>query len=159
MFRYVSSLAIIIFEVFCCKMFFESFCVTSKDNFSIKKIFILMMQVAGYYGCGLLLSQWLVIKQLAACLIMAGFMSVYFKISLKKSAILSMLYLGLMLLVDYVAYVGNRMMFSGAGEVENGYVLAGNLVIIFDKIILFICILLIRRQFGKKSTEVLSDTW
>lgn len=159
MFRYISSLAIIIFEVFCCRMFFESFCLTAKDNLNLKKIFILMMQVAGYYGCGLILSQWLVTKQFAICLIMAGFMSIYFNISLKKSAILSMLYLGLMLLVDYVAYVGNRMMFSGAGEVQGGYVLAGNLVIIFDKIILFICILLIKRQFGKKSTEVLPDSW
>ncbi len=159
MFLYVRSLAIIIFEVFCCKIFFESFCLNSKDNMDIKKIFILLMQVAGYYGCGLLLSRWLVIKQLAVCLIMAGLMSIYFKISLKKSAILSMLYLGLNLLVDYVAYVGNRMMFSGAGEVQGGYVLAGNLVIIFGKIILFICILVIRRQFGKKSTEVLTDSW
>ncbi|MDE6713269.1 MAG: histidine kinase, partial [Lachnospiraceae bacterium] len=90
---------------------------------------------------------------------MAVFMGIYFKISFKKSAILSMLYLGLAVLVDYVAYVGNRMMFSGAGEVQGGYVLAGNLVIIFDKIILFICILLIKRQFGKKSTEVLPDSW
>lgn len=159
MFRYVSSLAIIIFEVFCCKMFFESFCLTSKDNFSIKKIFILMVQVAGYYGCGLMLSQWLVVKQLAACIITAGIMSIYYKISLKKSAILSMLYLGLVLLVDYVVYAGNRIMFSGAGEVQGGYVLAGNLVIILDKIILFICILLIKRQFGKKTTEVLADSW
>lgn len=159
MFRYVSSLAIIIFEVFCCRMFFESFCLTSKDNLNLKKIFILMMQVAGYYGCGLMLSQWLVVKQLVACIITAGLMSIYFKISLKKSAILSMLYLVLALLVDYVVYAGNRMMFSGAGEVQSGYVLAGNLVIIFGKIILFICILLIKRQFGKKSTEVLKDTW
>lgn len=159
MFRYVSSLAIIIFEVFCCKMFFESFCLTSKDNLNLKKIFILMMQVAGYYGCGLMLSQWLVVKQLVACLIMAVFMGIYFKISLKKSAILSMLYLVLAVLVDYVVYAGNRMMFSDEGEVQSGYVLAGNLVIIFGKIILFICILLIKRQFGKKSTEVLADSW
>ncbi|MDE6744488.1 MAG: GHKL domain-containing protein [Lachnospiraceae bacterium] len=106
-----------------------------------------------------MLSQWLVIKQLVACLITAGLMSIYFNISLKKSAILSMLYLGLVLLVDFVVYAGNRMMFSGAGEVQGGYVLAGNLVLIFDKIILFICILLIKRQFGKKSTEVLPDSW
>lgn len=86
-------------------------------------------------------------------------MSIYFNISLKKSAILSMLYLGLTLLVDYVVYAGNRMMFSDEGEVQSGYVLAGNLVIIFSKIILFICILLIKRQFGKKSTEVLADSW
>lgn len=159
MFRYISSLAIIIFEVFCCRMFFESFCLTSKDNLNIKKIFILIMQVAGYYGCGLMLSQWFVIKQFAICLITAGLMSIYFNISLKKSAILSMLYLVFAVLVDYVAYVGNSMMFSSAGEVQGGYVLAGNLVIIFDKIILFICILLIKKQFGKKSTEVLSDSW
>lgn len=159
MFRYLSSLAIIIFEVFCCKIFFESFCLTPKEGGRIKKILIFMLQAAGFYGCGLLLSQWLVVKQIAVCLIMAVFMGIYFKISLKKSAILSMLYAGLVLLADYVAYIGNRIMFSGEGEVQDGYALAGNLVIIFDKIILFLCVLIIKRQFGKKSTEVLADSW
>lgn len=159
MFRYLSSLAIIIFEVICCKMFFESFCLNQKDSKSIKKVIILIIQVMGYYACGLMLSRWLVVKQLIAGLITASLMCIYFKISLKKSTILSMLYLGLVLLVDYVAYTGNRIMFSSEGEVHSGYVLVGNLVIIFGKIALFICILLIKRQFGKKTTEVLTDSW
>lgn len=159
MFRYVSSLAIIVFEVFCCKMFFESFCISSKDKLNIKKILILLLQSAGYYACGLMLSQWLVVKQFVAVLITTGLMSLYYKISLKKSAILSMLYLGLVLLVDYAVYIGNGIMFSNKGEVQGGYVVAGSLILIFDKIILFILMLLIKRHFGKKSTEVLADSW
>lgn len=159
MFRYVSSLAIIVFEVFCCKMFFESFCISSKDNLNIKKILILLLQSAGFYACGLMLSQWLVVKQFVAVLITTGLMSLYYKISLKKSAILSMLYLGLVLLVDYAVYIGNGIMFSNKGEVQGGYVVAGSLIIIFDKIILFILMLIIKRHFGKKSTEVLADSW
>lgn len=159
MFRYISSLAIILFEVFCCKMFFESFCSVSIDHSKYKKKFILFLQVIGVYGCGLMLSQWLVIKQIAAVLVIAVLMSVYYKISLKKSAILSMLFMGLDLLLDYVVYAGSRMMFSGEGEVQGGYLLAGNLLIVFDKIILFICILAIKRQFGKKLTDILEDSW
>lgn len=159
MFRYLSSLAIIIFEVLCCKMFFESFCLKNKERKTLKKATILIVQVAGFYVCGLMLSQWLVVKQVIAGLITAILMCILFKISLRKSAILSMLYLGLVLLVDYVVYTGNRIMFSSEGEVQGEYTLVGNLVIVFGKIVLFICILLIKRQFGKKSTEVLPDSW
>ena len=138
MFGYISSLAIIIFEALCCKLFFDSFCLPQKDKRTIKKVIIIITLIAGYYACGLMLSQWLVVKQLMAILITAGLMCVYFKITLKKSIILSMLYMGLALLVDYVAYAGNRVMFSSEGEVQSGYVLVGNLIIIFAKIILFV---------------------
>lgn len=159
MFRYVSSLAVIVFEVFCCKMFFESFCISDKDKMNVKKILLLILQTAGFYGCGLMLSQWLVVKQLTAALITAVLMGVYFKISLKKSAILSMLYLVLALLIDYAVYIGNGIMFSGKGEVQGGYVVAGSLILIFAKTILYIVILIIKKYFGKKSTEILADSW
>lgn len=159
MFLYVSSLAIIVFEVFCCKMFFESFCISSKDNLNIKKILILVLQVAGFYLCGLTLSQWLVVKLSAALIITSGLMCIYFEISLKKSVILSLLFLGLDLLVDYAVFIGNSIMFSSKGNVQGEYILAGSLVLLLDKIILFICILIIKRQFGKKATEALADSW
>lgn len=42
-------------------------------------------------------------------------------------------------------------------SIEKQYELEGNLMIVFGKIILFLCILVIKRKFGRKSTEVLGE--
>lgn len=61
------------------------------------------------------------------------------------------------MLVDYLVYAGNSAIVSREGIVTQEYALEGNLIIIFSKVISFLCIILIKKQFGKKSTEVLTD--
>ena len=84
-------------------------------------------------------------------------MSFYFEISIKKSVIFALLYQGLSIIVDYIAYISNNTIISKAGEVQKGYALEGSLVVIFSKITVFLCILLLKKHFGKKSTETLPD--
>ena len=84
-------------------------------------------------------------------------MRFYFEISLVKSAVFAILYQGLLMLVDYLVYAGNSAIVSREGIVTQEYALEGNLIIIFSKVISFLCIILIKKQFGKKSTEVLTD--
>ncbi len=157
MFLYFFSLAIIAFEVICCKIFFESFCHSSLGQRKLQKVLLLLVLIFVYYVCGLTLSGWIVVKQIIAILVTAVIMHVYFRISIKKSSVLAMLYQGLLLLVDYLAYVGNCAIISKEGVVQNEYALEGNLVVVFSKVILFLCILLVKKQFGHKSTEMLAD--
>ena len=84
-------------------------------------------------------------------------MSFYFEISIKKSVIFALLYQGLSIIVDYIAYISNNTIISKAGEVQKGYALEGSLVVIFSKITVFLCILLLKKHFGKKSIETLPD--
>ena len=79
------------------------------------------------------------------------------EISIKKSVIFALLYQGLSIIVDYIAYISNNTIISKAGEVQKGYALEGSLVVIFSKITVFLCILLLKKHFGKKSTETLPD--
>ena len=48
MFTYFFSLAIIAFEVICCKIFFESFCDSSGENRKYKRIILLVLLIAIY---------------------------------------------------------------------------------------------------------------
>ena len=50
-------------------------------------------------------------------------MSFYFEISIKKSVIFALLYQGLSIIVDYIAYISNNTIISKAGEVQKGYAL------------------------------------
>lgn len=92
MFTYFFSLAIIAFEVICCKIFFESFCDSSGENRKYKRTILLVLLIAIYYICGFTLSKWIVLKQLCAIMSTAIIMRFYFEISLVKSAVFAILY-------------------------------------------------------------------
>ena len=57
MFTYFFSLAIIAFEVICCKIFFENFCDSSGENRKYKRTILLVLLIAIYYICGFTLSK------------------------------------------------------------------------------------------------------
>ena len=123
MFTYFFSLAIIAFEVICCKIFFESFCDSSGENRKYKRTILLVLLIAIYYICGFTLSKWIVLKQLCAIMSTAIIMRFYFEISLVKSAVFAILYQGLLMLVDYLVYAGNSAIVSREGIVTQEYAL------------------------------------
>lgn len=160
MFYYFSSIVIMAFEAICCTIFFDSFCNSTKERKKYKKACLIALMVIAYFICALLLSQWLLLKEAGVILITSVIMMVYFKISFLKSIVFSLLYQGLLLLVDYVAYAVNISLFFSEDMIEQQYALAGSMIIVFGKIILFLCVLIIKNKFGKKTTEMMSDsTW
>ena len=84
MFLYFFSLAIIAFEVICCKMFFESFCQASSSERKWQKVLLILLLISTYYVCGLTLSNWIGLKQLIAISVTAIIMLFYFRISIKS---------------------------------------------------------------------------
>ena len=51
MFLYFFSLAIIAFEVICCKMFFESFCHLPSEQRKWQKVLLILLLISAYYVC------------------------------------------------------------------------------------------------------------
>lgn len=157
MFLYFFSLVIIVFEAICAKLFYECFCSLELENRKIQRCLLLILLIVGFYICGLTLSGMIVAKQIVAVLLVSIVMHFYFSISMKKAVVLALFYQGLLLLVDYLAYVGNRTIISQQGVVQSGYEMEGNFVILFSKILLFLCILFLKKKFERKSTEILLD--
>lgn len=158
MFYYISSVAIILFEVICCTIFFESFCSIARKNKKYMKILLVIGLVVADFICALFLSQWLIIKLAVVILIMTVSMKFYFKISLKKAAFFSFLYQGLLLLVDYLAYSINSTLFFTQDMPIQETELAGSLVILLGKILLFLCVMIINNCFRKKKKDLLIDS-
>ena len=157
MFTYFFSLVIIIFEAICCNLFYDVFCKENSRLRKSQKVLLMLSLICCYYLCGLFLSDMLILKMTLVVLAAVIIMSFYFEISIKKSVIFALLYQGLSIIVDYIAYISNNTIISKAGEVQKGYALEGSLVVIFSKITVFLCILLLKKHFGKKSTETLPD--
>lgn len=154
MLYHVSNLAIITFEVICCKIFFETFFIDR--NYS-KKNFLIILQICFDYIFVLVLSQCFIIKEIAVILTIEIIMCAYLKANMKKIIIFSIIYQALLLLIDYIVYTAHYTLFSSDDEVKQKYIAEAMLVVALGKIILFLCVLLIRRCFERKSTKLLSN--
>lgn len=157
MFGLLPSALMVIFEVFCCKIFFEIFgAVRYKGWINAVQIILLICSVLGAVKG---LENIFVLKQVAIILIFAAFMFWHMKISIKKALILAVLYQALLLATDYIAFV---VYYSGLvvneETTELAYMLESTLVILLGKMALYVCVLVIKKKFGKKSTEMLVDS-
>ncbi len=152
----LAEVLIIFFEVLCCKIFYEIFGkLRYKGWINILQLIVLECSV---FIAARWLSNLFIIKQIVMVSIFALLMYWHVNISIKKSFILAILYQAMLLSIEYLAYSINVELFSGNEMIETKYDLENVLVILLGKTIVFLCILIIKKQLGKKSIEILADT-
>ncbi len=156
MFDHLQNILLTVFEILCYKIFFETF---GKKRY---KIWINIIQIVLLSGCSFLvvyvLANNFIARQIVIIIVFSAFMFLHIKISFQKAAILTILFQGLLLAVDYFVFSINSKLFSNNDIIKELYYVEGVLVVLLGKIILFLCVLIIRKQFGKKTTEMLVDT-
>lgn len=152
----VVELLIIFFEVLCCKIFCEIF---GKLRYKglINSVQLVLLEF-GVLIAARGLSELFIIKQVVMVSLFALFMFWHMKINIKKSFILAVLYQAMLLSIEYLAYSINIELCSGSKIIGKKYDLENVLVILLGKAIVFLCILVIKKQLGEKSTEILADT-
>lgn len=157
MFDSLPSVLMIVFEVFCCKIFFEIFgAVRYKGWINAVQLILL---VGGVFGAVKGLKNIFVLKQIAIIIIFTAFMFWHMKISIKKSLILTVLYQGLLLAVDYIAFLIYSNGLASSGKTTGlQYMLESVLVVLLGKMFLYFSVLIIKKKFGKKSTEMLVES-
>ena len=96
-------------------------------------------------------------KQIVAIIIISGFMTLYLKIRLRKALILSLLFEGLLLSIDYFTLWLNVLLFHSITEISESHYAGGLLVAILSKIILFAVVLAVRKRIGTKSLPVMAE--
>ena len=154
---YIQSIMMIILEVICCKIFFESFAEKrSKNNYRNYSI-ILGIVVCEYVIASLFYDKF-ILKQILAIVAVAVFMCFYFKIHFGKAIILSLLFLALLLSVDFFTLWLNVSLFDSIAEISRLHFVGGSLITVLGKIILFLVVLLIRKIVGGESSDVLRST-
>lgn len=156
MFELMQSVLLIFIEIMCCKIFYETFGKVRYKGWINVIQFILLLGSVCLLAFGFLEN--FVIRQIANILTLSAFMLWHVKISLKKSFALAVLFDAFLLAMDYLVYLIIDWLALDSNLSEQLYGSGAVLAYLLVKVILFFFILVIRKQFGKKSIEMMLDT-
>ena len=151
----VAEIWIIFFEVLCCNIFCETFG-KLRDKGWMNGVQLIVLE-CGVFIAAREISGSFLVKQVVMVSLFALYMFWHMKISIKKSFILAVLYQAMLLSIEYLAYSINIELCAGSEVIGKKYDLENVLVILLGKAIVFFCILVIKKQLGEKSTEILAD--
>ena len=157
MLSYFQGIMLTILEMFCCKMFFETFEKKRSEN-RWRNYGIILGLIIFVYTIAIIFYNQFLLKQIFIILMIAAAMFIYVRIHFVKSLILALLFQGLLLSIDYFTLWVNVSLFDSIAEINKQQHVGGYLVTILAKVLLFMVVLVIRKKFGKKSSEVLTDT-
>lgn len=153
------GLILILIEVICCKIFFESF--FDKRKFQDKWygwILIPILVLIIYLGTALLASN-ILLKQIFVFFSMAFIMLVYFKSDFLRGVIITAIFQGLLLGIDCVGLIALKYLW---GEQTKNVLfgVAGSMIVaLICKMLLFGFVLIVRKLWNKKdSLNLLSDS-
>ena len=156
MITYIQGIMLTVLEMICCKMFFETFGKKRSENRWINYGIILGATILGY-SIALIFYDLFFIKKILVITEIAFFMVLYLKLHFGKAFILSLLFQGLLLSVDYFTLWLNVSLFNSVAEINESHNVGGYLVTVLAKILLFMVVLMIRKKIGGRSSEVLMD--
>lgn len=156
MFDLIQSVLLVFIEIMCCKIFYETFGkIRYKGWVNIIQLILLLGSMC-FLSYGFI--EYFTIRQIIAILMFSVFMLWHVKISFKKSLVLAILFDALLLALDYMIYLLSNWLHLGSRATGLQYELGLALVYLLGKIILFLLILIIRKQFKKKSMGEMLDT-
>lgn len=146
---YLESLAFIIIEMFCCKLFFEIFAISKKYKYRIIHALLFLLLILSNFVVVVTLSNHFVLKQLVVILIFSVYMFFLFKIAFFKSLALSIIFQGLLLITDYLFLL--LMTFLKINEIYPHALPSKNgLVILLGKTTLLVFVLILNQYFNNK---------
>lgn len=156
MFDLMQSVLLIFIEIMCCKIFYETFGKVRYKGWINIIQFVLLLGTVCLLAFGF--SNNFVVRQIANILTLSIFMLWYVRISLKKSFVLAVLFDALLLAMDSLAFLIMGWLSLDMKISEQQHKIASVLAYLLVKVILFFLILVIRKQFAKKSMEKMLDT-
>lgn len=149
------SIIIITFEVFCWFVYLDSFGMKKRLGFQ-GHLHFLITSITSYFIAWMLPNA-LLLRQVVIMLLFICVSAFRLGLPLNRIILLVMLFEGMSLAVDYVAYVINNY-FVGTGEHHMYEIeIRELLTAVLGKVVLFVMALYVRRCFGKKERDVLIE--
>lgn len=158
MFVQIESLLFVGLEILCCKTFYEIFGERKKNINSCKETTLLMLLICMSFVSSLLFDGYYFVKVALSIFEIAIIMFSIIKISFVKSLILSFLFEGLLLVVDYCTLLIGITIFGNIMEIDNLYYIKSGLLVLLGKSVLFFAILIVRKVIGNYSKAVIKDS-
>lgn len=156
MFELMQSILLMFIEIMCCKIFYETFGEVRYKDWINTIQFILLLSCICFLSYGF--SEYFVIRQITGILLFSVFMLWHVRISLKKSFVLAVLFDALLLAMDSLVFLIMGWLSIDMKISNQQHKIASVLAYLLVKVILFFLILVIRKQFAKKSMGKMLDT-
>lgn len=156
MFELMQSILLMFIEIMCCKIFYETFGEVRYKGWINTIQFILLLSCICFLSYGF--SEYFVIRQITGILLFSVFMLWHVRISLKKSFVLAVLFDALLLAMDSLVFLIMGWLSIDMKISNQQHKIASVLAYLLVKVILFFLILVIRKQFAKKSMGKMLDT-
>lgn len=156
MLNYILSIMLTALEIICCEIFFESFGKKRYES-STRNCIIIFSTIISCYLVVLALYNKFIIKQILVIVMIALFMSVYVKVKLIKAIVLSLLFQGLLLSVDYLTLWVNLSLFKSLADINESHLIGASMIVVMAKLVLFMTVVIIRKKTGDKTADVLSN--
>ena len=156
MLSYIQGIMLTALEIMCCKIFFESFGKKRRDS-NWQNFAVIFCTIICCYLVALIFYNKFILKQILVIVMIALFMSAYVEVQLIKSIILSLLFQGLLLSVDYLTLWVNISLFKSIADINKYHLIGASMITVVSKILLFFIAVLIRKKIGDKTSYALSN--
>ncbi len=144
-------------EMCCCMIFFDIFWEDGQHRHSGKKAGIVFILSCMVYICTIFLSPFYLIRNAVVIITIIAVFEVYYKYNLKRIVILALSYQGMAITTNIVAYVMIYVLSKDNELIEN-YIIQNVVLIVFSKILLFLCVISIKNILKQNKAELLSKT-
>lgn len=144
---------VIVLEIICCKIFFDTFC---KQSIALKHSRFVSLFILSIIDVLVVhfLSENFLFKEMLVIIFTSLVMRFYTGKSFRINVILTIIYQGILLITDYITIVVQTVFFP---KVDVASAILGMMVLLLDKVILFLIIIVIKSLFCEKEFEVLQD--
>ena len=156
MFDSVCNLMIIIFEAMCCKLFFDTFLEHRENRKFIS--FGLLILFNYFYTFWDYLALHIIQKQILVAITLMFCMYLYVNAKINRVIIVSILFQGLLLAMDCITYIIYSTLFPNNDFMQQREIVQSLSIIVFGKVLLFLCIIAIRRKIWKGKAGILGET-
>ena len=152
---YIESILIILLEILGCKMFIETFAKRRIYRINSINYILLVGLILQDFCIALILSNSFLFKSIIVIFINSLFMFLYFKIRFIKSVILVLLYQGILIAIDSLVLAFIQIYYPA--NISMSFT-QSDLVVVMGKMILIFFIMVIKRIYGYKSSEILTTS-
>jgi len=157
MLTYVYGIFLVTWEVVCCKIFMESFSVNRSQYSNILRYVSFLLLIIFDYLIAVLFSNNFIIKQIMVMITTAVIMHFSFQITFNKASILVILYQGLVIMVDYTTLIVIGKCFPALTMEKMDIPGINILTSAICKMLLFCFVVLVKKKFGYKNSDILTD--
>lgn len=145
----MQGILVVAIEVICCKIFLEGFLKKKTFRKEGMGIVILILLTAIIYLGTLFLTKYFFLKELFVLCAISILMKLYFEVAWKKELLLSVLYLGLLLCVDFGAVMAIQYVLPLKAQQHLNEPMESTLLVLICKMVLFGLVSWIRKRWGK----------